>query len=59
MADSTWPGDRVPSQAEVAQANEVPDRRFLRQFKDVLLHSEDARRCIPLVQSRPAHDVVA
>ena len=58
MAESSWPGDRVPSPTDVEQANEGIDLALLRDFRDNLLRSEDARNCEKLVFGRPAFHTV-
>ncbi|KAK4551892.1 hypothetical protein LTR86_010793 [Recurvomyces mirabilis] len=52
-AVSNWPGERRPTQEEVQQASELPDRSFMTQFKKALLNHEDSKGYRELLDRHP------
>jgi hypothetical protein len=51
-----WPGERHPTRWDVHDANESLASTFRERFKTLLLHSEDAQNCRPLIPSLEHHE---
>ena len=50
---TSWPGERRPTQQDVPEASELPDHTFLGRFKESLLNHPDSRDCRPLFNVHP------